>query len=166
MRLFLNVTEGCHTRNFAQSSQGATAKITAKIRRPPARGGLHSKNIEQNRPGSVVIRRLNCSPLSCASLIRLSRGKPQRKTPEKAFGPAILPKKTGKSRVRMPVGAFSRRVPWGRYPLLLFASDHNPLDLIERDLVAAPVIEAGRPGRDRKSTRLNSSHANISYAVF
>src|SRR3712207_8362775 len=24
----------------------------------------------------------------------------------------------------------------------------------------------GRPGRDRKSTRLNSSHANISYAVF
>src|SRR3712207_7424888 len=23
-----------------------------------------------------------------------------------------------------------------------------------------------RPGRDRKSTRLNSSHANISYAVF
>src|SRR5258707_8361352 len=28
---------------------------------------------------------------------------------------------------------------------------------------AAP---AGRPPRDRKSTRLNSSHANISYAVF
>src|SRR3712207_8768534 len=27
------------------------------------------------------------------------------------------------------------------------------------------VAEAGRPG-DRKSTRLNSSHANISYAVF
>src|SRR3712207_7570731 len=25
---------------------------------------------------------------------------------------------------------------------------------------------AGVPGRDRKSTRLNSSHANISYAVF
>src|SRR3712207_8554343 len=24
----------------------------------------------------------------------------------------------------------------------------------------------GRPGADRKSTRLNSSHANISYAVF
>jgi hypothetical protein len=30
---------------------------------------------------------------------------------------------------------------------LLFASDHNPLDLIERDLIAAPVIEAGSPGR-------------------
>src|SRR3712207_7104460 len=28
------------------------------------------------------------------------------------------------------------------------------------------VIGRRRPGRDRKSTRLNSSHANISYAVF
>src|SRR3712207_7989947 len=32
---------------------------------------------------------------------------------------------------------------------------------------AAAVEEAGvREGEDRKSTRLNSSHANISYAVF
>jgi hypothetical protein len=30
---------------------------------------------------------------------------------------------------------------------LLFASNHNPLDLIERDLIAASVIEAGSPGR-------------------
>src|SRR3712207_8819976 len=28
------------------------------------------------------------------------------------------------------------------------------------------TIHTGRPGVDRKSTRLNSSHANISYAVF
>src|SRR3712207_7301139 len=28
------------------------------------------------------------------------------------------------------------------------------------------TIEAGDTARDRKSTRLNSSHANISYAVF
>src|SRR3712207_8865998 len=28
------------------------------------------------------------------------------------------------------------------------------------------VLEGVGPGRDRKSTRLNSSHANISYAVF
>src|SRR3712207_7109366 len=27
-------------------------------------------------------------------------------------------------------------------------------------------LQARLPGRDRKSTRLNSSHANISYAVF
>src|SRR3712207_8109674 len=35
---------------------------------------------------------------------------------------------------------------------------------------AAGHLDAGRPvrrrGQDRKSTRLNSSHANISYAVF
>src|SRR3712207_7040483 len=31
----------------------------------------------------------------------------------------------------------------------------------------APLLEVGRClGEDRKSTRLNSSHANISYAVF
>src|SRR3712207_7831071 len=30
----------------------------------------------------------------------------------------------------------------------------------------APDPALGRPGADRKSTRLNSSHANISYAVF
>src|SRR3712207_8031974 len=30
----------------------------------------------------------------------------------------------------------------------------------------AAVVAAGVSGRDRKSTRLNSSHANISYAVF
>src|SRR3712207_6861309 len=32
--------------------------------------------------------------------------------------------------------------------------------------VALRLDEAGRPRADRKSTRLNSSHANISYAVF
>src|SRR3712207_7965808 len=31
---------------------------------------------------------------------------------------------------------------------------------------ARPSRAAGAGGRDRKSTRLNSSHANISYAVF
>src|SRR3712207_8127200 len=31
---------------------------------------------------------------------------------------------------------------------------------------ARPLVEVGRAVGDRKSTRLNSSHANISYAVF
>src|SRR5258707_2671480 len=37
-----------------------------------------------------------------------------------------------------------------------------------RDAVAAhaDIAKIGRLDRDRKSTRLNSSHANISYAVF
>src|SRR5438445_1314490 len=38
---------------------------------------------------------------------------------------------------------------------------------VEIDLVAlAQLATARREGQDRKSTRLNSSHANISYAVF
>src|SRR3712207_6890793 len=36
---------------------------------------------------------------------------------------------------------------------------------VEKPLPLAEVIEDGKTG-DRKSTRLNSSHANISYAVF
>src|SRR3712207_7508369 len=42
------------------------------------------------------------------------------------------------------------------------------LDALEQRLL--PVLDrvevVGRPGADRKSTRLNSRHANISYAVF
>src|SRR3712207_8023849 len=33
-------------------------------------------------------------------------------------------------------------------------------------LTSLPLLRAGMALRDRKSTRLNSSHANISYAVF
>src|SRR5947209_12118279 len=36
---------------------------------------------------------------------------------------------------------------------------------VDHDLPIGPRL-AGRRQRDRKSTRLNSSHANISYAVF
>src|SRR3712207_8435648 len=40
----------------------------------------------------------------------------------------------------------------------------------DRDVVRRAVgedpLDAAQDGRDRKSTRLNSSHANISYAVF
>src|SRR3712207_7900813 len=38
----------------------------------------------------------------------------------------------------------------------------------EEDEGGGDLLRLGRPpqGRDRKSTRLNSSHANISYAVF
>src|SRR3712207_9016806 len=38
----------------------------------------------------------------------------------------------------------------------------HPLELLLAELGAAPLDQR----RDRKSTRLNSSHANISYAVF
>src|SRR3712207_7133727 len=47
----------------------------------------------------------------------------------------------------------------------------RPLGLRERDLRHAPGdpddrVDRGLLDEDRKSTRLNSSHANISYAVF
>src|SRR3712207_8510284 len=55
----------------------------------------------------------------------------------------------------------ARRLRWAR---LLGA--HR--DLCDADPTAATSISAiaARWGLDRKSTRLNSSHANISYAVF
>src|SRR5437660_4250146 len=48
----------------------------------------------------------------------------------------------------MAVFSFSRRKGQGQQRLLLH------------------LVRLGRPGRDRKSTRLNSSHVAISYAVF
>src|SRR3712207_8503699 len=45
---------------------------------------------------------------------------------------------------------------------------HNRQELIIASPTAGRGLRAAavRPGEDRKSTRLNSSHANISYAVF
>src|SRR5437773_9207732 len=39
-------------------------------------------------------------------------------------------------------------------------------DAIDQEPGARPVLERLRAGLDRKSTRLNSSHITISYAVF
>src|SRR3712207_7409556 len=45
--------------------------------------------------------------------------------------------------------------------------DDDLVDAPEQRVAHAVVAEVvGRDGPDRKSTRLNSSHANISYAVF
>src|SRR3712207_7219247 len=50
---------------------------------------------------------------------------------------------------------------------LLGPDDTNPLTLAVADAVARGVVVVGAAGNeDRKSTRLNSSHANTSYAVF
>src|SRR3712207_8525163 len=46
----------------------------------------------------------------------------------------------------------------------LHARSRRQLQLRQRD--AAPLPQSGSDDEDRKSTRLNSSHANISYAVF
>src|SRR3712207_7035460 len=44
--------------------------------------------------------------------------------------------------------------------------ENRPHGAPRRIAAARRRHRAGRDGRDRKSTRLNSSHANISYAVF
>src|SRR3712207_8825495 len=43
---------------------------------------------------------------------------------------------------------------------------YTPLPWVPEDLVAQVLRDVLQPTVDRKSTRLNSSHANISYAVF
>src|SRR3712207_8932752 len=43
---------------------------------------------------------------------------------------------------------------------------HDELDRILQPHLRAAIRDDGHDERDRKSTRLNSSHANISYAVF
>src|SRR3712207_8517045 len=48
--------------------------------------------------------------------------------------------------------------------LILF--EINPLHNIVHLAIGGALLAAARAGEDRKSTRLNSSHANISYAVF
>src|SRR5437868_9364741 len=45
-------------------------------------------------------------------------------------------------------------------------SDPEPLPRRARQLTARARSELARSSRDRKSTRLNSSHVSISYAVF
>src|SRR5690606_40332661 len=40
------------------------------------------------------------------------------------------------------------------------------LNFLQEDQVRSQVVEPQAQGRDRKSTRLNSSHVKISYAVF
>src|SRR2546430_12610916 len=50
----------------------------------------------------------------------------------------------------------------------LFRSDHLLEARPVREVIALAVtlVPPREPGRDRKSTRLNSSHSQISYAVF
>src|SRR5205085_11674847 len=43
---------------------------------------------------------------------------------------------------------------------------HTPVAAVGDDQVADVVVANSGDGRDRKSTRLNSSHSQISYAVF
>src|SRR2546430_13718558 len=43
---------------------------------------------------------------------------------------------------------------------------HLPIQFLRRPILCPAGTDRQRGGRDRKSTRLNSSHSQISYAVF
>src|SRR3712207_7652600 len=67
---------------------------------------------------------------------------------------------------RRPDGAGGAELAVGADPDLQLVA-HRVADAAEDRRRAAPVLEGDvARQRDRKSTRLNSSHANISYAVF
>src|SRR5690606_39828474 len=79
---------------------------------------------------------------------------------KRAYGETIPAPKAGQRliTIRQPVGVVTAITPW-----------NFPLAMITRKV--APALACGctvilRPASDRKSTRLNSSHVKISYAVF
>src|SRR5699024_12645216 len=55
---------------------------------------------------------------------------------------------------------------WGHQRGTVAARPNGPPQRREGKRGSAGRARAGVPGRDRKSTRLNSSHVSISYAVF
>src|SRR3712207_8696066 len=71
---------------------------------------------------------------------------------------------------RLLSGVARGRVPLGHVrldlPTLGGEERDGRLDLLRPGRPAQGEIEGAPHARDRKSTRLNSSHANISYAVF
>src|SRR5258707_6066466 len=65
-----------------------------------------------------------------------------------------------------PGGAGRRGAMAAHLRLLAFGGGLGPRRHAERAEHVCLQADAGQMAEDRKSTRLNSSHANISYAVF
>src|SRR3712207_6940910 len=66
---------------------------------------------------------------------------------------------------REPVGVIGQIAPWN-YPLMMAIWKIGPALATGNTIVLKPAPTTPVTTLDRKSTRLNSSHANISYAVF
>src|SRR5206468_9010181 len=110
-------------------------------------------------------------PSGCSGLS--SRGVPRRRMILERGGPASRP--TGGTMLRMPAGvdlgsssvksvvvrAGGRPGPAARRRI---ATRRRPGGRVEHD--AEEILHAAVAALDRKSTRLNSSHDQISYAVF
>src|SRR3712207_7408583 len=89
-----------------------------------------------------------------------------RRPPRSTLFPYTTLFRSHRAAVEPAVGRLQGRPPRGLRPAPLGLADRvrrpsrggRPLRRVQHP--------RGRPDRDRKSTRLNSSHANISYAVF
>src|SRR3712207_8056916 len=68
--------------------------------------------------------------------------------------------------VVLPTPAATRAVPEDAVPAPAAAAPPTPVTAAPGDGAVPAAAVVGGLAADRKSTRLNSSHANISYAVF
>src|SRR5207249_11945510 len=81
----------------------------------------------------------------------------------------LLARGTARERIDQPISPCRQerahqppRGPWKRAKHAFQEVRHR----VEGDHTPDPRLVGGPPGIDRKSTRLNSSHVSISYAVF
>src|SRR3712207_7760242 len=89
-----------------------------------------------------------------------------RRPPRSTLFPyTTLFRSNGKREVKEPYRTLFRAV-YGMTDEELFNPVHEAVNVTDSGEYAALAERIRTAGRDRKSTRLNSSHANISYAVF
>src|SRR3712207_7594199 len=91
-----------------------------------------------------------------------------RRPPRSTLFPYTTLFRSGRRAAHLPAHALVRAVDLCGHLLQLAGDLHQPGAVAEvvLDLPDDRVHGVGRELQDRKSTRLNSSHANISYAVF
>src|SRR3712207_7091619 len=87
-----------------------------------------------------------------------------RRPPRSTRFPYTTLCRSAEAHVRLEDPGAAPRKPVGDRPA--HARDETPVGEHEDALAALRAVPRGEPRLDRQSTRLNSSHANISYAVF
>src|SRR5690606_22663528 len=140
----------------------------------------------RQRPGTPPRRRAACRWWPAATARgRCPTGRPGGAAPGRRRSPAPSTARAGTRAPSLPgppLGARQRRLRLlvlvaargaGHLAVLVAGGDHHGRDVVVRPAVPDGPLEQARGrlvrvrrGGDRKSTRLNSSHVKISYAVF